>query len=385
MPIQRSKLLSLFKACFVDFPFHRNIYVGYSGGVDSTALLHLCAQMRNHTTTAVFINYRDESWERHCRNFCDSLQVPVFVLQSKCFPKNNKEKAWREERYSFFKQVLSDKNDSSLCTAHHAGDQAETFLLQAMRGSAEGLGGIPRVVLLNNNNNIIRPLLDFKKSDLVNYCLEKNLPWLEDPENEDMHYKRNKIRAFINSTPHQLTNTVVLCQESIVLLKEFVKSICDRVVVDQKLSLQDWSLLDKLKQKHVLHYFLKQVLGIQTSYKQLQQILQGCIKNKSGWVYKVKERVLCISRMFLYHKKHSEEDTKNLVAWISDLNYSCVRIRAPNSQDRTAYLGRHRSNKLKILFQEKGISPLDRKKAVIICHVEDKKKIIAIYPFFLCQ
>lgn len=188
--------------------------VGFSGGADSTALLHmLLVQNRSRKNpfpiTAVHVHHgiRGEEADRDadfCRSFCEAHAVPYreYRVDVPALAKEKHlsvEEAAREARYSCFTDFLSShKEITHLFTAHHADDQAETILFRLLRGTAaNGLSGIPearsypvggREVLL------VRPLLGLRKADLLRYCSENGLSYVTDSTNAEDDCSRNLIR-----------------------------------------------------------------------------------------------------------------------------------------------------------------------------------------------
>ncbi len=128
------------------------LIVAYSGGLDSTVLLHLMAQAKHQldltaSVIAVHVNHQlaadANAWERHCESVCERLHID-FISERVDINKNGKglEDAARDARYKVF-EALVEPNDI-LLMAHHSNDQAETFLLRLMRGAGVlGLSAMP--------------------------------------------------------------------------------------------------------------------------------------------------------------------------------------------------------------------------------------------------
>jgi tRNA(Ile)-lysidine synthase len=175
------------------------IAVAYSGGLDSTVLLHALAQNsafreRIHVK-AIHIHHglsaNADSWLEHCCDFAHSLNIPIDAV--KTGPLNTKshgvEDAARRLRYAAFSKIVADH----ILLAHHADDQAETVMLNLLRGAGIlGLGGMPRV-----RGRYIRPFLELSQSVLRKYATEHNLRWCEDESNTDTKYARNFLRVEI--------------------------------------------------------------------------------------------------------------------------------------------------------------------------------------------
>lgn len=193
------------------FHFHLNqlaqtekYLIAYSGGVDSHVLLHLCSQLKNspggfdQSFSAVYIdhglNYHSKKWGRHCQHICFELDIPLTIIEVDAKPAKGQspEASARIARYQAFGQLL-DKNEC-LLTAQHLDDQAETLLLQLLRGSGvKGLSAMPRSKIFAEGF-LCRPMLDYKKQDILAYAEQHQLEWIDDDSNLDERYDRNYLR-----------------------------------------------------------------------------------------------------------------------------------------------------------------------------------------------
>ena len=197
---------SLFRELLV----YEHWYIGFSGGLDSTALLFACAEFLSHQTdtaipslTAIHINHQIDSasdkWQAHCEAFCAKLGI-AFITQKITVEAANKglEAGAREGRYKAFEELISsaDSHSSVLLLGHHGDDQAETLLLRLMRGSGlRGAAGIPRSRSLGDSGiDLLRPLLTQPKSKLQQYVIEHDLEYLDDPSNQNLRFDRNYMR-----------------------------------------------------------------------------------------------------------------------------------------------------------------------------------------------
>ena len=177
------------------------IIVAYSGGLDSTVLLHLTKSLSaklHCDLLAVHINHRlhpeADDWEMHCyeqaKRMGIAYQCEVVQLSNK--HPQGVEAAARELRYRALQCII--KTDDLLLTAHHKNDQAETVLLRLLRGTGiAGLRAIPEYRTLTEGS-LARPMLSIARADIHRYAQMHRLNWLEDPSNEDLRYARNYIR-----------------------------------------------------------------------------------------------------------------------------------------------------------------------------------------------
>lgn len=176
--------------------------VAYSGGPDSTALLHALAQLpaaRARGLRALHIDHGlhpdSPAWAEHCRRFCASLALPCEVrrVQVRTHRGEGLEAAARHARYAAFETALRD--GEWLLLGHHRDDQAETVLLKLLRGAGpEGLGGM-RERRPCGRGELWRPLLrEVSRAQLRDYVATHALPCIEDPSNADTRLARNHLR-----------------------------------------------------------------------------------------------------------------------------------------------------------------------------------------------
>ncbi|MBV7576635.1 tRNA lysidine(34) synthetase TilS [Pseudomonas sp. PDM32] len=174
--------------------------IAFSGGLDSTVLLHLLAYLANTESlpslSAIHIHHglqvAADAWPQHCQSVCDELGIPLQVERVTVQPGASVERAARDARYAVFSSVT--QTDDVLLTAQHRDDQAETLLFRLLRGAGvRGLSGMPRQRSLGKGH-LLRPLLDVTRVELEAYADEHGLSWIEDPSNEDRQYSRNYLR-----------------------------------------------------------------------------------------------------------------------------------------------------------------------------------------------
>ena len=169
------------------------VAVAWSGGVDSTVLLHaVAARAARAGVRALHVNHGLQPdavrWERHCRTVAARLGVPLQAIAAPA-PPGNVEAGARRARYRAWARTLGQ--GELLLLAHHADDQAETVLWQLATGRAPV--GMPRQRSLGKGT-LLRPLLGLRKETLRAYAREHGLEWVEDATNADTAHDRNFIR-----------------------------------------------------------------------------------------------------------------------------------------------------------------------------------------------
>ncbi|MGH8031252.1 MAG: tRNA lysidine(34) synthetase TilS [Luteimonas sp.] len=186
------------------------VCVGYSGGLDSTVLLHRLAAIpaqRARGLRALHVHHGlhddADAWSDHCRAVCDALAVPLDVVRVQVAQGLGigREAAARVARHAAFAEALAV--DEILALAHHRNDQAETLLLRALRGS--GVDGLAAMRPWRGyaRGSLWRPLLGQSRAALQAYATRHGLRWLEDPSNRDDAFDRNFVRHRVLPLLHE--------------------------------------------------------------------------------------------------------------------------------------------------------------------------------------
>jgi len=200
------------QSCLDLIPDHvKRVFVAFSGGLDSSVLLHLLVSKPRHfQIVAWHINHGLLDVAHTMEAFCIEqaqrygLEIRIDQLGLNSIDSNIEAEA-RRQRYLLFRQHT--QAGDCIVTAHHANDQAETFLLNALRGSGSaGLRGIARQRGLGDSL-LLRPLLQFSREQLEAYATQQEVPWFNDPSNQanrfDRNYLRNQVMPAIRARwPH---------------------------------------------------------------------------------------------------------------------------------------------------------------------------------------
>ncbi len=177
------------------------VRVAFSGGLDSHALLHALCELRAgypFELSAIHIDHglqpESAAWAESCVRVCRELGVPCAVERVRVVaaPRQSPEALAREARYARLRECV--RPGDVLMTAHHRDDQAETVLLQLLRGAGlHGLAAMPEVAPFGPAS-LVRPLLGFTRAALARYAQDRGLRWIEDHSNRDTRYARNFLR-----------------------------------------------------------------------------------------------------------------------------------------------------------------------------------------------
>jgi len=182
------------------------VLVAVSAGRDSTALACLLADGREHLPLDLVLGHVDHGWRGRTEATADRaaivalgqrLAVPVSCAGPPPAGTPHTEDAARRHRYRALGAMARTRGLTTIATAHHAGDQAETVLMRLLRGSGlVGLTGIPPSrSLAPGDLRVVRPLLEVSPETLEEWLSERGITWREDPTNTDLRRDRARIRA----------------------------------------------------------------------------------------------------------------------------------------------------------------------------------------------
>lgn len=171
----------------LSIPIPHSCYLAFSGGSDSSALLHF-ANHPKRNLTLLYVYYPDYQFAdtelAFVRQIASSKCLPLQVhIAQSCPPNTSKEAWWSSQRNSLFQSL-----DKPVITAHNLDDTLEWYIMTSTRGSMIGK------LISITNKNVLRPLLFTTKSQILQYLNKYNLTYFEDPTNLDVTIPRNNIR-----------------------------------------------------------------------------------------------------------------------------------------------------------------------------------------------
>ena len=264
--------------------------VAFSGGLDSTVLLHSLAGAVDVPLLAVHVDHGlqpdSANWSARCAAIAESLRVEFRAerVSLEPSPEQGVEAAAREARYAVFAALLREAD--WLLSGHHQDDQAETVLLNLLRGSGPaGLAGIAAIRPFAAGF-LARPLLSFARSELQAYAEAQGLAWIEDPSNQDRRFDRNYLRHEILPTlearwpeaAKTLRRSSGHAGDAAALLDDLAAidmaglgARCDRLRIDALLA------LPAARQRNVLRYAIRQSNLPPPSAAHLQRVLDEVV------------------------------------------------------------------------------------------------------------
>ncbi len=380
-----------------------HIYIGYSGGVDSHVLLHLCASITSFKDriTAVYVHHglqvEAESWAGHCKKTAENLGVDFILLRVNAVASQGEspEEAARNARYAALKSLIG-VNDV-LLVAQHRDDQLETVLLQLFRGSGlRGLSAMPGRMSFGRGL-MLRPLLNVSKSDIDDYARAHALNWVEDPSNLSHDYDRNFLRNAVLPLLKQrwpacdktVARSARHCADAQVLIADHAEELFLRIfnIADKTLCISRLKSYNARQQSIVIRQWLQALNLKMPSLAFVEQLQSGILSSREDGGPELSSQGYCVRRYRdkLYCLKQAAPETVQDRPWPSGQasikvsehqTLSCVSsspgicleqwrkaiiaVKARSGGEKIRLPGRKGHHALKNLFQEAAIPPWER-------------------------
>ncbi|HJV62084.1 MAG TPA: tRNA lysidine(34) synthetase TilS [Albitalea sp.] len=259
------------------------VAVAYSGGRDSTALLHAtlkAAAGQGVEVLALHVHHglsaHADDWLRHCDTQCQRWArggLPVRFVSERLAgrpAKGESVEAWaRQARYGALRSMALAHDASLVLLAQHRRDQAETFLLQALRSAGvAGLSGMPRVVQ-RDGLTWMRPWLDMPREAIESYLKRHRLRHVEDDSNADTRYARNRLRHLVwpaieSAFAHAeagFAEAAAWAQEATACLEELARDDLAATRSGHGLSVRAWQAFSPARRSNVLRAWLREQWG----------------------------------------------------------------------------------------------------------------------------
>ena len=276
-----------------------NIALAVSGGSDSLALAYLANNYKNkynYNIIAFTLDHqlRKESAEeaKHVKNIMNKLKIDHHsLIWSEEKPKTKIQETARIARYNILGKACKIHNCKYIFLGHHANDQVETFIIRlSAKSGLEGLGcmkEISRILTNSGELELVRPLLSYKKDNLIKICKINNLKWVEDPSNANLEYLRSKTRKLLvyNDMFDDFNEAIYLFKRLNNNINDFIyNSINNEIEFNElgvcKLKLRKFKKLPTVMQLRLLNYLLKIIGG--KKYPRKSKMLNNLLKNIMG-------------------------------------------------------------------------------------------------------
>lgn len=228
------------------------VIVALSGGADSVALLSALTHL-GYRCIAAHCNFRlrgDESDrdQRHAADIASQLGAKFVVTKFDTigYASSNGisiEMAARDLRYEWFEQLRQQYSAEAIAVAHHRDDNIETFFLNLLRGT--GIAGL--TAMSPRRGQIIRPMLDTTRADVIEYLRSQNLDYVTDSTNADCNYKRNRIRNIIlplireqfPNADNAIAHTIACLHENEAIYRNAIKKASEQYIHDSRIFLSE--------------------------------------------------------------------------------------------------------------------------------------------------
>ncbi len=249
------------------------IALAFSGGLDSSALLNASAELLEplgiallaiHVNHGLSVNARE--WARFCRIRCEVLGVDFVEVNVDVPQQASLEAAARKVRYQALAATARQHGAAVLLTAHHANDQAETVLLNLLRGT--GVAGLRGIAAERQQNGLVllRPWLEIERQSLLDYAKRQRLSWVEDESNDNPRFRRNGLRqqlvpslvAFNHDAIERLGNLARHASATSELLDALADIDLQATREGVGLALPRLAVLGRARSANLLRYWLKQ-------------------------------------------------------------------------------------------------------------------------------
>lgn len=410
-----------------DLPSCKRLLVAYSGGMDSHVLLHGLVEIRSELTAdihAVHVNHGLQShaqqWAEQCTKYCAGCDIPITVLEIDASSEKGEspEAAARSSRYQAISELMQEGD--ILLTAHHSDDQAETVLLQLLRGSGpSGLAAMPMINGFGPGFHA-RPLIAYSRDDLTEYANQHQLEWVEDFSNNDISYDRNFLRHEVipllkqrwPSLDKTISRSASHCAEAQQLINEAARGDLENLDIhaDNSISIDALSTLPPPRIRAVIRTWVKDA-GLQLpDTTRLDRVLLEMMTARDDrnpvveWpgveLRRYRDRIFVMPALEpLDRAVEIEWDGQSELVLPSGLgtisiqksehgipleswNSGQITVGFRSGGERCKPIGRDGSKSLKNLFQEQGIPPWERDRIPL---VSIDGRLVAVGDLWVCS
>ncbi len=386
------------------------ILIGFSGGPDSTALALLLKRFSLYENTKITLAYlnhllREDSMEEEemVKKISEKLSLPLIVKRTRIkeiIPKGENLEAFsRKVRYEFLKDTLKKINYKKIATAHTLDDLVETFFIKLLRGS--GFSGL-KSILPARESLIIRPLIEIEKSEIIEYLKGLNFDYVEDSENYNLNYTRNRVRhiliplimeTFNPSIKNVIYDTVKIIRKEDEYLRRTAEKVLKRVKLKDGIDVKKVKKLHPAIKRRVVLLFLKEIMKNEL-YSPKFKTIEALEELKEGKIYELPSLKLIVEggilkkyekrvppeeeiiiqkkelpKMFNFSKfkvkvsffdiqknKPLFDDKKRAYIKVDEKTFP-IKVRRKLPGDRYTPLGLNHRKKLKKVFMEKKVPP----------------------------
>ena len=282
----------------------KTLAVAYSGGIDSQTALHIIYKLKKElgfNLIIVHINYNlrgseSKEDESFARNIAKKYNLKIYIKEIKegSYNKKNIQNEARKDRYNCFEELYKKNIFDYLIIAHNKDDFAETIIYRMIKGAGADIYNC----LKKKNNYILRPMLDFYRTDIENYAKENNLKYREDSSNKKNKYARNKIRNLIipllETINKKSKDNIIKFSKRIYLensfLRKKINNIYRKNLIDKNvINIENIKNLNKIFMSRIIIKFLSESAKneIEINEKRILEIIKIIKSKKSNSILRL--------------------------------------------------------------------------------------------------
>ena len=282
----------------------KTLAVAYSGGIDSQTALHIIYTLKKElgfNLIIVHINYNlrgaeSKEDESFARNIAKKYNLKIYIKEIKegSYNKKNIQNEARKDRYNFFEELYKKNIFDYLIIAHNKDDFAETIIYRMIKGAGADIYNC----LKKKNNYILRPMLDFYRTDIENYAKGNNLEYREDSSNKKNKYARNKIRNLIipllETINKKSKDNIIKFSKRIYLensfLRKKINNIYRKNLIDKNvINIENIKNLNKIFMSRIIIKFLSESAKneIEINEKRILEIIKIIKSKKSNSILRL--------------------------------------------------------------------------------------------------
>lgn len=365
---------------------NRQLVIALSGGIDSVVLLHYLHTHYPNNLRAIYCNHHLSKhcteWDEFCKNLCQTLNIPYSNVDIFIENESNLEENARKKRYHSLSCNLKD--NEVLCTAHHQNDQAETILLQLFRGAGvAGLAAMPKSKPLGKGTHY-RPMLNIKKSEIIDYAKNNHLSWVEDDSNTNTNFRRNflrldiipKLETVYKNLAKTLTRSAKHQSEALKLTRELadIDINTHHIISDSgRINISALKKIETHRIKNILRHHLSLMKFLAPSDKIMDQIIdllhakedaQPLVSWNSFEIRRYQDELYFIDNQ-------TEQKPNNCPLHAEFENFPNFSIRYRTEGQRIKLPGKKHSQSLKKVLQDANIPPWERN-SLKMYYIEDE-------------
>ena len=314
-----------------------NIVVGFSGGPDSVFLVEMLKKLQDFIKFKIYLVHINhllrgedaDSDENFSFEYAKKNNLEIFIKRipvKKIAKEVGKtlEEVGREERYKFFSEIYEKVGATKIATAHNKDDQIETFLFRLIRGtSLQGLEGIKI-----KNNNVIRPISEIYKKDILEYLNKNEIQYKIDKTNFENEFTRNSIRLDLIPFIEERYN-IKFKDKIFSLIKEIRENnqnnslnLSDYTDSENRIILEKTKFLSNFDKKNLLSLFLNQK-NIEINRNKIDEINSLIKSNGTKKIDLDKSYRIVKDYTYLY----IEDKKENCV-----INNNVIQVKIPSEQ-----------------------------------------------------